>query len=138
MRQRNAVVAGGATTIATTGNTDLYVIAPDNAILNAAYFSAIDALAQHGSNYVTFSITNLGQAGSGSNPLLAATDANTTKTTTGSAIAANTKRALTLNGTTSNRRVQAGDRLRIRVAATGTLANTLTGSAFTLVFDKVI
>ena len=75
---------------------------------------------------MTFSITNLGQAGAGSAAMLAATDANTTKTTGGTAIAANTKRVLTLTATPADLVVAAGDRIRIRFAATGTLANTVT------------
>lgn len=131
---RKTVVANPAT-IATTGNTDIYVIVPEAGTLESVDFSGIDALAQHGSNYVTFSITNLGQAGAGSAAMLAATDANTSKTTTGAAISANTKRALTLTGTAADLVVAAGDRLRIRVAATGTLANTVTGPTFALRFN---
>jgi len=123
-------------TIATTGNTDAYVIAPKAGVLNLALFSGIDALAQHGSNYITFSVTNLGQAGAGSAAMLAATDANTTKTTTGAAISANTKRTLTLNGTAANLVVAEGDRLLVRAAATGTLANTVTGSTVLLRFRR--
>lgn len=137
-RDRRRYSAATIATIATTSTSDAYVIAPVNGVLNEALFSAIDALAQHGSNYLTFSITNLGQAGAGSNALLAATDANTTKTTTGSAIAAHTKRTLTLTATGSDRRVAAGDRLRIRAAATGTLANTVTGANFLLTFFKEV
>ena len=137
-RDRRRYSQGRIDTIATTGNSDDYVIAPVNGILTEAVLSSIDALAQHGSNYLTFSITNLGQAGSGTNPLLAAVDGNTTKTTTGAAIAAHTKRSLTLNGTRSNRLVQAGDRLRIRAAATGTLAGTVTGARFLLTFEKEV
>lgn len=137
-RDRRRYSAATIATIATTSTSDAYVIAPVNGKLSAALFSAIDALAAHGSNYITFSITNLGQAGAGSNAMLLASDANTTKTTTGSAIAANTKRTLTLNTDASKRAVQAGDRLRIRATATGTLANTVTGANFLLTFDKEV
>jgi hypothetical protein len=123
-------------TIATTGNTDFYVIAPSAGVLAGIDFSGIDALAAHGSNYITFSATNLGQAGAGSAAMFAATDANTTKTTTGSAIAANTKRSLTLTGTTADLVVAKGDRIRIRAAATGTLANTVTGAIFEARFTR--
>lgn len=122
-------------TIATTGNTDIYVTAPRSGTLTEAIFTGTAALAAHASNYLTFSITNLGQAGAGSNALLAATDANTTKTTTGSAIAAHTPRTLTLNqGTPASMKVVKGDRLRVRAAATGTLANTVTESNVLLRF----
>ena len=115
-------------TIATTGNADAYMLAPFAGILTSVDFSGIDALAANDTNYITFSITNLGQAGAGSTAMLAATDANTTKATGGTAIVANGKRSLTLNGTAANLVVAAGDRLLIRAAATGTLANTVTGS----------
>lgn len=124
--------AGGATTIATTGNTDLYLIVDRAGVLTGVDFSGVDALATSDTNYITFSITNLGQSGAGSTAMLAASDANTTKATGGTAIAANTKRALTVHATAANLAVAAGDRLRIRAAATGTLANTVTFAAFLL------
>lgn len=135
-RDRRRYASARIATIATTSTSDDYVIAPVSGKLFEALFSAIDALAAHGSNYITFSITNLGQAGAGSNAMLLASDANTTKTTTGSAIAANTKRTLTLNTDATKRAVVAGDRLRIRATATGTLANTVTGANFLLTFEK--
>lgn len=124
-------------TVATTGNTDAYVIAPEAGTLVSADFSGIDALAANDTNFVTFSITNLGQAGGGSTAMLAATDANTTKSTGGTAISANTKRSLTVHGTGANLIVAKGDRLRIRYAATGTLANTVTGSVTLLRFTRL-
>lgn len=123
-------------TVATTGNTDFYVIVPNAGKLSSVDFSGVDALAASDTNYVTFSITNLGQAGSGSTAMLVATDANTTKATGGTAIAANTKRSLTLHGTAANLVVAAGDRLRVRVAATGTLANTVTFANLLLRFNS--
>jgi hypothetical protein len=126
----------GLATITTTGNIDGYFTPPFAGRLVAAVFTGIDALAQHGSNYLTFSLTNLGQAGAGSTAMLAATDANTTKTTTGSAIGANTPRAMTLHGTPANLVVAAFDRLRFRVAATGTLNNTITVPTVVLVFER--
>jgi hypothetical protein len=116
----------GTTSIATTGNTDEYLIVPKSGRVAAALFSSLAALATSDTNYITFSITNLGQAGAGTTVMLAATDANTTKATGGSAIAANTKRTLTLNGTVTNLDVTEGDRLLVRFAATGTLAGAVT------------
>lgn len=124
-------------TIATTGNGDVYVIAPQAGTLTSALFSGVDALAASDTNYITFTITNLGQAGAGSTAMLAATDANTTKTTGGTALSANTKRTLTLNGTAANLVVAAGDRLRLRAAATGTLANTVTFPVWQLTFSAL-
>lgn len=135
-RDRRRYSQAGGTTIATTGNTDEYVIAPVSGVLNEVLFSAIDALTANDTNFITFSITNLGQAGGGSTAMLAATDVNTTKATGGSALAANTKRSLTLNATLTNLVVATGDRLRIRAAASGTLANTVTKPNYLLTFFK--
>lgn len=123
-------------TIATTGNTDIYVIAPTSGNLVSVDFSATDALAASDSAYITFTITNLGQGGAGSTAMLAATDANTTKATGGTAITANDKWAsgLTLSATPNNTQVVEGDRLLIRAAATGTLANTITFPTYMLRF----
>jgi len=131
---RSENVQGG--TIATTGNTDEYLIAPKTGKLTGMDFSGIDALAANDTNYITYSVTNLGQAGAGSTAMLAATDANTTKATGGTALAANTKRALTLHGTPANLAVTVGDRLRIRAAATGTLANTVTKPVYLMQFAE--
>lgn len=121
-------------TIATTGNSDVYVIADAAGVLTSARFSGTDALAASDTNYITFTITNLGTTGSGSTAMLAATDANTTKTTGGSALTANALRTLTLNGTASNLVVAAGDRIRARAAVTGTLANTVTFPVYNLIY----
>jgi len=130
---RKSIPAESAT-IATTGNTDIYVIVPEAGTLDSVDFSGVDALTANDTNYVTFSITNLGQAGGGSTVMLAATDANTTKATGGTGIAANTKRTLTLTGTGADLVVAAGDRLRVRAAATGTLNNTVTFPNYLLRF----
>lgn len=124
-------------TIATTGATSDYTIAPFAGTLTGADFSGVDALAASNTNYITFSITNLGQAGSGTNPLLAATAANTTQVTGGTAIAANTKWVMTVNGTGSNLIVAKGDRLKVTATATGTLANTVTFSKVRMYFNRL-
>jgi len=121
-------------TIATTGNSDAYIVVPFTGVLSAAFVSGVDALTANDTNYLTFSITNLGQAGSDTTALLAATDANTTKATGGTGLAANSRRNLTLTSTTASLSVTRGDRLRIRAAATGTLANTVTFPVYTLVW----
>lgn len=131
---RSENVQGG--TIATTGNTDEYVIVPKSGKITEINFSGIDALAAHDTNYITFSVTNLGQDGLGTTAVLAATDANTTKATGGAALAANTKRTLTLHGTAANLNVTVGDRLRIRAAASGTLANTVTKPVYLAQFAE--
>jgi len=120
------VSTAGVTAIATTGATDEYVFAPKTGKLHAAVFSALAALAAHDTNFVTFSITNLGQGGAGTAVMLAATDPNTTKITGGTALTANAKRALTLTATLADRNVTEGDRLLIRFTAGGTLAGAVT------------
>lgn len=125
-------------TIATSGSTDAFFTCKYAGELLSAYFIGTDALAQHASNYLTFSLTNLGQAGAGSGAMLAATDANTTKTTTGAAVAAHTQRALTLSDTTTDLRVAKNDRLRFRATASGTPANTVTGGVLVLVFKRFV
>ncbi|HKS27827.1 MAG TPA: hypothetical protein VJS44_08410 [Pyrinomonadaceae bacterium] len=124
-------------TVATTGNTDAYVVTGYAGTLAGVDCSGIDALAASDTNYITFSLTNLGQAGAGSAAMLAATAANTTQATGGTALSANTKRSLTLSGTGANLIVAAGDRLRLRSAATGTLAGTVSGFKCTLKFTRL-
>lgn len=122
-------------TVATTGNTDTLYICNKAGVLASADFSSIDALAANDTNYITFSITNLGQSGAGSTAMLAATSANTTKATGGTALTALAKRSLTLHGTAGNLVVAVGDVLRVRCAVTGTLGATVTGSVSRLRFS---
>ena len=123
-----------AQTIATTGNIDWYVIAPISGRLESIDFSGIDVLAVSDTNYITWTITNLERDGAGSTVMLAATDVNTTKSTGGTAIAANTVRELLMSNASNTGVVVAGDRLRIRAAVTNTLANTVTNSVYLLRF----
>lgn len=130
----NSVINTYPQDFATTGSKDWYVTAPAAGVLSSVLFSSIDALAANDTNYLTFTITNLGQAGAGTTVMLAATAANTTKSTGGSALVANSKRTLTLSGTAANLVVAAGDRLKISGTATGTLSGTVTGSTFLVYF----
>lgn len=125
----------GTTSIATTGNTDEYVVVGKSGTLIAALFSSLAALTADDTNYITFTITNLGQGGSGSAAMLAATNPNTTKATGGTGLVANAKRTLTLNGTAANLAVVEGDRLLIRAAATGTLVGAVTRPVYTLLIN---
>ena len=134
-----AAISIGLATIATSaGATNGYRHAPFTGKLIAVIFSAVDALAAHDTNYVTFGLTNLGQAGAGTAAMLAATAANTTKITGGTALAANTKRDLALTATGADLAVTQGDRLKPTITASGTLANTLTFPVVTLVFQRTI
>lgn len=105
------------------GNYDAYFIAPRSIKVAQIDFSATDALTTNNTNYITWSIVNLGQAGAGTGDLLGT---NNTTVTNGSAISANTKRTFTLTTTLNNLNIIQGDRIRIRAAVTGTLANTVT------------
>lgn len=116
----------GTTQIATTSNTDEYIVVPKSGKVASAYFTSLASLAASDTNYVTFGITNLGKAGSGTKALLAATDANTTKATGGTGLTANASRSLGLTATTADLVVEEGDVLRVRFAATGTLAGAVT------------
>lgn len=128
------VVQAGPQTIATTGNTDFLVVAPEEGVIEGIDFASIAALAAHDTNYLTFSATNMGQAGAGSTAMLAATDPNTTKATGGSALTAFGRRQLTLSGTPANLQVAKGDVIRIRAAASGTLAGAVTGATVAVRF----
>ncbi len=122
-------------TIATTGNTDTYFIIPRDMTLTSAFVSGTAALTADNTNYITFSMTNLGLDGAGTAALLAATDPNTTKSTGGSGLVADARRTLTVSTTPANLNVKQGDRIRIRAAATGTLANTVTFPVYQLIFQ---
>ncbi len=114
-------------TIATTGNTDAYYLANANGQIGEIVFSSLAALTADNTNYITFSVTNLGQDGAGTTAILATDNLNTTKATGGTAIVANTLRApFKLSLVNNALRVKKGDRLLFRATATGTLANTVT------------
>jgi hypothetical protein len=134
---RDAIVVNVPTIPTAAGNNYLYAVAPFKGRLVGAIFTGVDVLAASDTNYITFGLTNLGQAGAGSTAMLAATDANTTKATGGTALAANTKRALTVNATPANLLVAAGDRLRFGPVGSGTLANTVTGGVLTLIYQRM-
>lgn len=125
-------VTGG--TIATTGNSDTYFTCGRVATLSSVAVTPLVALTANDTNYITFTITNLGQAGAGTAVMLAATAPNTTKATGGTGLAINTPRVLTLSGVDTDLHVAINDLLLIRAAATGTLANTVTRPIWKLTF----
>ncbi len=129
-----AQVVGG--TIATTSTSDAYVVVPEAGILASAEINPLVALTAHDTNFITWTITNLGQAGAGSAAMLATSPAgiNTTKVTGGTALGVNTKYSMTLSGTAANLAVAAGDKILIRATASGTLANTVTVPVYILRF----
>jgi len=116
--------------IATTGASILYVIAPEAGTVSSIHFVGEDTLAANDTNYITFTVTNLGLAGSGTAVMLAATAANTTQATGGSAITALVRRVLTLTATGADLVVAQGDVLRLSATATGTLANAVAPASY--------
>lgn len=96
------------------------VVAPNvAATLTLAEFVESVAVAQSDTNYWTWAITNLGQLGVGTTPMLNNTAANTTKLTGGSALSANVARQLQLNSTPSNLNTAANDVLQVTITPTG-------------------
>lgn len=135
----NATVQINSATIPTTaGALDTYITAPVSGSLTLAQVTPLTALAAHDTNYVTFSITNLGPAGAGSAVMLATTPAgvNTTKITGGAALAVNTAHVLTPSATAANLLVVKGDRLKITATGAGTLAGTVTVPTYMLTFNR--
>lgn len=136
MPARTKNVDKGLATIPTAaGTNEMLAISPYAGNFAGARITFIDALAANDSNYVTFAIRNYGPAGVANTALLAATDANTTKATGGTALVAKGKRTLISHGTLTNLAIAAGDVLGIQVIASGTLANTLTGGFIQLLID---
>lgn len=117
-----------------SATTSFLVFAPNvAAVLAAALFANSTAIAASDTDYWTWSITNLGQAGAGATAMLAATAANTTKATGGAALVAGGNRSLALNGTTANLVTAANDVLQVTITKTGAPAN-LTLAALRLDF----
>ncbi len=129
---KQKVQMSGPQTIATTGAEEFPFIAAATGTVTNVKFQGKDTLATSNSNYVTFTLTNKGQAGAGTTVMLAATDANTSKATGGTAITAYVPRNLTLTSTAADLAVTSGDLLILTVTATGTLANTITNATAAL------
>jgi hypothetical protein len=125
----------GLASIATTSTTDSYFQVPKAGRVAAIKFSSLAALAANDTNYITWSVTNLGQAGAGSTALLATNDLNTTKATGGAAIVASSSKSLVLHGTAANLDVVEGDVIRIRATASGTLAGAVTIPSYNILID---
>jgi hypothetical protein len=121
--------------IATTSTTDTYLQAPKSGRVIGIKFSSLAALATSDTNYITWTVVNLGQAGAGSTALLSTADTNTTKATGGTAITASSSRSLVLSSTATNLDVVEGDVLRIRATATGTLAGAVTVPSYSVLIN---
>lgn len=116
------------------GAVNGYGISPGGRLVRAV-FSGVDALAVHASNTLSFALKNLGQDGTGTTDMLSTAAANSTNSTGGSALAANTKRDLTLSSTAANRDSLEGDRLKCVVTAAGT-PTTVTEGRLLLTFQR--
>lgn len=116
----------GPITIATTSNSDILFIAPRSVTVEAIKVVGGATLTADDTNYVTWTVTNLGTGGAGSTALLSTADTNTTKATGGSTLTTLVPRSLVLTSTAASLKLTEGDVIRIRSAATGTLANTVT------------
>lgn len=121
--------------IATTSTTDTYFQVPKTGRVVAVHFGSLAALATSDTNYITWTITNLGQAGAGTTEILKTDDLNTTKATGGAAITASSKKALVLSATAASLVVTEGDTIRIRATATGTLAGAVTVPRYTVLIE---
>jgi len=127
-------------TIATTGVTSMYFIAPYDMSIVSLYFAGGQGLVTSDTNYITWTMTNLGLDANGaaiSIAMLATTPAgiNTTKTTGGTAILSEQSRQLTLSGTANNLQVYRGQVILITATVTGTLANTVVFPVYMIVFQ---
>lgn len=122
-------------TIPTTGTLVVAFIAPEAGSLESIEINPLVALTANDTNYITWTLVNLGQAGVGTTAMLAVSDANTTKATGGVGLGINTKRALTVHGTGANLVVAQGDKLALTATMSGTLANTVTVPVYMLRFS---
>jgi hypothetical protein len=104
-----------------SATTSFLVQSPNTAAtLLAARLVNSTAVATNGSSYWTFSLANLGPAGTGSTAMLSGAGNNSTNSGAGGvAIAANVKTALALSGTSGNLNTAAGDALLFTATATG-------------------
>jgi len=121
-----------------SGQVDTYFLAPSSflsAEIRQINFSGLEALATSDTNYITFTFTNLGQNGTGTAAILGT---ETTKTTGGTAIAANTKKTFTLASNLDNLLIKTGDRVKIRAAVTGTLPNVVQYPVYLIAFKILI
>lgn len=124
-----------AASIATTSTSDTYVQADRTGTITGVIVGSLLGLATSDTNYITWTVTNLGAAGAGTTEVLATTPAgvNTTKATGGTALPASGKVSLTLSTTAANVAVTEGDTIRIRATVTGTLGGAITAPRATVI-----
>jgi hypothetical protein len=120
-------------TVATTSNTDVVIVAPYSGTLASVQANTGTTLATNDTNYVTFTVTNVTNSNAA---MVAATNAETTKVTGGSAWTASTVRTIALSGTAANLIVAQGDVIRVRYGVTGTLGGALSNASILLRFTN--
>lgn len=123
------------TAIATTGSTPIYTIVPVSCTLTNAYFASANGYGSNTTNYATWQITNLGQDGLGTATLLHGSSTTKPPANGGlGTLGTNTTKTLTLTATSANLVLTKGDRLKLDVAVTGTLTNTLSYPSWQLCY----
>lgn len=128
-----AVSVVSATAIGTgAGATKNYIIAPMSGRLSGVRFSGSQGCNSTANNYITFTIVNKGQGGSGSTDMLHGSA--TTKPGDLGTVTANAVMSLTLTSTLTDRDVTIGDRLELVSTVTGTLSAQVTNPTYLLTF----
>lgn len=131
----HVVESNSATAIATTGVTSVYITAPETSRVSSVAFAGSQGHGTSSTNYITFQIVNLGQAGAGTNELLHGSC--TTKGTDAGGLGTlgtNTTYSLTLSATVGTLSVSRNDRMRLDATVTGTLTNTITSPSWMVTF----
>lgn len=118
-----------------SATTAFRVIAPNTAGRLVKAVLVVDTtVGSDNTNFWTFDLVNRGASGTGTTPMLLATDTNTTKTTGGSGISADVARTLSLNGTPTNLDTAADNVLRF-TATKAAAAPNLVGALLRLDFS---
>ena len=110
-------------TVNATTTTTRKLIAPCAGTITGLGFPVNTTVATSDVNYWTLSAVNKGAAGTGTTAVLAATDANTTKTTGGSGFTNYVMRYLALHGTGANLVVAKGDVIILTFTKTAAAAD---------------
>lgn len=129
----HSISALSVTSIGTgAGATKNYIIAPMSGRLSSVRFSGAVGCNSTAVDYITFTIVNKGQSGSGSTNMLHGS--STTKSTDLGTVTANAVKSLTLSSTATDLDVSIGDRLELVSTVTGTLSAAVTLPVYLLTF----
>lgn len=129
------IESNSATAIATTGTTSAYITAPETSRVSSVAFAGSTGHGSSSTDFITFQIVNLGQAGAGTIQLLHGS--STTKGTDAGGLGGlgtNTTYPLTLSATVSNLSVAKNDRMKLDATVSGTLSNTITLPSWIVTF----